>query len=117
MSSAGENKALVRRFVADELLAPDFAWKPPGKDASIEDYKRWVAKQLAASSDLHFSIEERIAEGVQQYQRRVLPRRQVACKGPIDADSPLLNGHVHSPQRSKTRTIPRLPSADKAYSS
>ncbi|MDQ3795556.1 MAG: ester cyclase, partial [Actinomycetota bacterium] len=75
MSSAEENKALVRRFfeevfkqgnldVADELLAPDFAWKLPGKDAGIAAYyKRWVAKQLAASSDLHFSIEEQIAEG------------------------------------------------------
>jgi predicted ester cyclase len=72
--SAEENKALVRRFfeevynrgnldVADEVLAPDFAWKLPGKDAPIEDYKQWVAKQLAASSDLHFSIEEQVAEG------------------------------------------------------
>jgi predicted ester cyclase len=69
-----ENKALVRRFfeevfkrgnlgVADELLAADFAWKLPGKDAGIEDYKQWVAEQLASSSDLHFSIEEQIAEG------------------------------------------------------
>ena len=49
VSSAEENKALVRRFfeevfkrgnldVADELLAPDFAWKLPGKDASIAAY-------------------------------------------------------------------------------
>jgi predicted ester cyclase len=69
-----KNKALVRRFfeevfkrgnldVADELLAPDFLWKLPEKDAGIEDYKRWVAKQLASSSDLHFNIEEQIAEG------------------------------------------------------
>jgi predicted ester cyclase len=74
VSSVEENKALVRRFfeevynlgnldVADELLAPNFAWKLPGKDASIEDYKQWVANQLAASSDLHFSIEEQVAEG------------------------------------------------------
>src|SRR5918996_1276135 len=69
-----KNKALVCRFfeevfkrgnlgVADELLAADFAWKLPGKDAGIEDYKQWVAEQLASSSDLHFSIEEQIAEG------------------------------------------------------
>jgi predicted ester cyclase len=74
VSSVEENKALVRRFfeevfkrgnldVADELLAPDFTWKLAGKDAGIEDFKQWVAKQLAASSDLHFSIEEQIAEG------------------------------------------------------
>jgi predicted ester cyclase len=69
-----KNKGLVCRFfeevfkrgnlsVADELLAADFAWKLPGKDAGIEDYKQWVAEQLASSSDLHFSIEEQIAEG------------------------------------------------------
>jgi predicted ester cyclase len=74
VSTEEKNKALVCRFfeevfkrgnlsVADELLAADFAWKLPGKDAGIEDYKQWVAKQLAASSDLHFSIEEQIAEG------------------------------------------------------
>jgi predicted ester cyclase len=80
--SAEENKALVRRFfeevynrgnldVADELLAPDFAWKLPGKDAAIGDYKQWVAKQLAASSDLHFSIEEQVAEGVKVITRLI----------------------------------------------
>src|SRR5919107_486623 len=69
-----KNKALVCRFfeevfkrgnlgVADELLAADFSWKLPGKEAGIEDYKQWVAEQLASSSDLHFSIEEHIAEG------------------------------------------------------
>ena len=74
MSSAEENKALVRHLfeevynrgkldVADELLAPDFAWKLPGKDAGIEVYKQWIASQLAASSDLHFRIEEQFAEG------------------------------------------------------
>jgi predicted ester cyclase len=74
--SAEENKALVRRFteevynrgnldVADELLAPDFVDHDvfPGEEAGIEGYKRGVAKQRASSSDLHFSIEEQIAEG------------------------------------------------------
>jgi predicted ester cyclase len=80
--SAEENKALVRRFfeevynrgnldLADELLASNFAWKLPGKDADIEDYKQWVAKQLAASSDLHFSIEEQVAEGVKVITRLI----------------------------------------------
>src|SRR5215218_9261215 len=74
VSSAEENKALVRHLfeevynrgnldVADEVLAPDFAWKLPSEDAGIEVYKQWIASQLAASSDLHFSIEEQIAEG------------------------------------------------------
>jgi serine phosphatase RsbU (regulator of sigma subunit)/predicted ester cyclase len=70
------NKALVRRFieevynrgnmdVADELLAPNFVSRDAltGEEASREDYKREIAEQAATSSDLHFSIEEQIAEG------------------------------------------------------
>jgi predicted ester cyclase len=74
--SAEENKAVVRRLIeevynrgsldmADELLAPDYVdhtW-PPGKYAGREGLKRSVAKQRAASSDLHTNIEEQIAEG------------------------------------------------------
>src|SRR5918997_4475217 len=82
VSSAEENKALVRHLfeevynrgnldVADEVLAPDFAWKLPGEDAGIEDYKQWVAEQLDASSDLHFSIEEQVAEGVKVITRLI----------------------------------------------
>jgi predicted ester cyclase len=82
VSSAEENKALVRHLfeevynrgnldVADELLAPDFAWKLPGKDAGIEVYKQWIASQLAASSDLHFSIEEQVAEGAKVVTRLI----------------------------------------------
>jgi predicted ester cyclase len=70
------NKALVRRFVeevlnrgnldaVDELMAPDYLdhTVPPGKYAGREGLKRSLAKQLASSSDLRFSIEEQIAEG------------------------------------------------------
>src|SRR5215217_2699463 len=74
--SAEENKAVVRRLIeevynrgsldmADELLAPDYVdhtWLP-GKYAGREGLKRSVAKQRAASSDLHITIEEQIAEG------------------------------------------------------
>src|SRR5919107_253805 len=74
VSAEEENKALVRHLfeevynrgnldVADEVLAPDFAWKLPSEDAGIEVYKQWIASQLDASSDLHFSIEEQVAEG------------------------------------------------------
>jgi predicted ester cyclase len=77
MSSAEEhNKAVVRRFneevynrgnmdVADELLAPDFVSRDAltGEEGSREDLKREIAEQAAISSDLHFSIEEEIAEG------------------------------------------------------
>jgi predicted ester cyclase len=70
------NKALVRRFneevynrgnmdVADELLAPNFVSRDAltGEEGSREDLKREIAEQAAISSDLHFSIEEEIAEG------------------------------------------------------
>src|SRR5918994_5510611 len=82
VSSAEENKALVRHLfeevynrgnldVADEVLAPDFAWKLPSEDAGIEVYKQWIASQLAASSDLHFSIEEQVAEGAKVVTRLI----------------------------------------------
>jgi serine phosphatase RsbU (regulator of sigma subunit) len=71
-----DNKALVRRFteevinqgnldVADELLAPDFVDHDvvPGKLGGKEDVKRWIAERRASFSDLHFSIEEQVAEG------------------------------------------------------
>jgi predicted ester cyclase len=70
------NKALVRRFieevynqgnldVTDELLAPNFVFRDAltREEASKEDLKREIAEQAASSSDLHFSIEEQIAEG------------------------------------------------------
>jgi serine phosphatase RsbU (regulator of sigma subunit) len=75
-SQEQENKAVVRRFieevynrgnmdVADEVLAPNFVSRDglTGEEASREDLKREIAEQAAASSDLHFSIEEQIAEG------------------------------------------------------
>jgi len=70
------NKALVRRFIEevlnggnldaiDELMAPDYLdhTVPQGKDAGREGLNRSLAKQLASSSDLRFSIKEQIAEG------------------------------------------------------
>jgi steroid delta-isomerase-like uncharacterized protein len=71
-----ENKAIVRRFfeevynrgnleVADELMASDFVDHDmlPGQQSGVEGYKRSVAEQRAASSDLRFSIEDMFAEG------------------------------------------------------
>ena len=76
MSVEENNKALVRHFVEevlnggnldaiDELMAPDYLdhGTPTGKYAGREGHKRSIAKQLAASSDLRFHIEEQIAEG------------------------------------------------------
>src|SRR5215212_251227 len=71
-----DNKVLVRRFneeaynrgnldVANELLAPTFVDHDflAGEEVGKEGYKRAIAELRAASSDLHFSIEEQIAEG------------------------------------------------------
>ena len=76
VSVEANNKALVRRFVeevlnggnldaVDDLMAPSYVdhTVPPGKYAGREGLKRSLAKQLASSSDLHFHIEEQIAEG------------------------------------------------------
>ena len=75
-SQEQENKALVRRFTEDvynrrnldaavEFLAPDFVdhGVSAGKEGYIEAYKQQVANTQASSSDVHFSIEEMIAEG------------------------------------------------------
>jgi serine phosphatase RsbU (regulator of sigma subunit) len=84
VTSLEENKALVRRFneeiynrgnldVADELLAPSFVSRDEltGEEASKEDLKRAIVEQAAASSDLHFSIEEQIAEGEKVVTRSI----------------------------------------------
>jgi serine phosphatase RsbU (regulator of sigma subunit)/predicted ester cyclase len=51
--------------VADDLLAPNFVARDAltGEEASRDELKREIAEQAATSSDLHFSIEEQIAEG------------------------------------------------------
>src|ERR671913_2393870 len=74
MSSAEENKALVRRFLEAhakgdlntlrELLAPDFVdHRPlPGQEyPDRESYIQFVAERSAALSDLRFIVEEQMA--------------------------------------------------------
>jgi predicted ester cyclase len=75
-TTEAENKAVFRRgyeellnrgnlFVADELIAPEFInhEAPPGKDRGPESM-RWLATMLrTAFPDLHFAIEELVAEG------------------------------------------------------
>jgi len=70
-----ENKALVRRFfeaqaegdleAIDELLAPDFVDSSvlSGQEPDRESYKRAVAEDRATFSDLHYVIEDQVAEG------------------------------------------------------
>jgi steroid delta-isomerase-like uncharacterized protein len=75
VSSAEENKAIVRRFleelakgnldVIDELLSPDFVDRSlmPGQGSTREDYKRSMEEILEAFSGTSFTIEEQVAEG------------------------------------------------------
>jgi predicted ester cyclase len=71
-----ENKAIFRRTyeellnqgnlaVADELIAPDFInhEAPPGRDRGPESMRGLATMLRTAFPDLHFTIEELIAEG------------------------------------------------------
>ena len=74
--SVEENKALFRRTyeellnrgdldVADELVAPEFInhEAPPGRDRGPESMRGLAAMLRTAFPDLHFEIEELVAEG------------------------------------------------------
>ena len=74
MSSAEENKAIVRRFfqahakgdldTLRELLAPDFVdHRPlPGQeDPDRESYIQFVAERSVALSDVRFIVEDQMA--------------------------------------------------------
>jgi len=75
MSSAEENKALVRRFLEahakgelealKEMLAPDFVNHNllPGQEPDLEGYLRSFTQYHAAFSDTHYVIEKQVAEG------------------------------------------------------
>jgi predicted ester cyclase len=75
VSSAEDNKALVRRFleelvrgnlyIIDELLSPDFVDRSlmPGQGPTREDFKRSVAEILEGWTTTAFAIEEQVAEG------------------------------------------------------
>jgi serine phosphatase RsbU (regulator of sigma subunit)/predicted ester cyclase len=75
LSSAEENKAIVRRFleelvkgnfdVIDELLSPDFVDRSlmPGQGSTREDFKRSVAEIHEAFSGTSFTIVVQVAEG------------------------------------------------------
>jgi steroid delta-isomerase-like uncharacterized protein len=76
--STEENKATVRRSIEegwnqghvavfDVLNAPNFIYHDPGAPdvLTTEDYKRWVTETRNAFPDLHFTMEDLIAEGDQ----------------------------------------------------
>jgi steroid delta-isomerase-like uncharacterized protein len=73
--STEENKANVRRFtdglnqknvaIIDELCTPDYVNHDPANPQvrSREDYKQWFTGLSAAFPDLHFTIDDILAEG------------------------------------------------------
>jgi predicted ester cyclase len=76
MTTTEENKALFRRTyeellnggdlaVADELVAPEFVnhEAPPGRDRGPESMRGLATMLRTAFPDLHFEIEELVAEG------------------------------------------------------
>jgi predicted ester cyclase len=75
-TTEAENKAQFRRTyeellnggelsVADELVAPDFVnhEAPPGKDRGPESMRGLATMLRTAFPDLHFTIEDLVAEG------------------------------------------------------
>lgn len=74
--STEENKATMRRAIEegwnqgnvavfDELSAPNWIYHDPGNldVRTLEDYKRFVSQTRSAFPDLHFTIEDLVAEG------------------------------------------------------
>ena len=73
--STEDNKAVIRRIfdglnqkdvaVIDELCTPDFVSHDPANPQvrSREDFKQWFTGLSAAFPDLHFSLEDMLAEG------------------------------------------------------
>jgi predicted ester cyclase len=93
VSSAEENKAIVRSFleevakgnldVIDELLSPDFVDRSlvHGQGPTREDFKRSNREFLEAFSAISFTIEEQIAEGdtvVTKYRHIGVPHGEFA---------------------------------------
>ena len=71
-----ENKAQIRRIyeelfnkgnlaIADELIAPDFLnhEAPPGSNRGPESMRRLITMLHTAFPDVHYTIEEMLAEG------------------------------------------------------
>src|SRR5919112_4480992 len=86
MSSAEENKVLVRRFLEaqanadpdalEELLAPDFVDHSlqPDQEPGREGFIRSVAEEPAIFSDVRFDIEDQAAEGDKVISRLTIMR-------------------------------------------
>jgi steroid delta-isomerase-like uncharacterized protein len=73
--STSKNKAVIRRHVeevfnkgklavADEIISPDYVYHGPvGEFKGPEGFKQMVAGGLKAFPDLHYTIDDMVAEG------------------------------------------------------
>src|SRR5215208_4686230 len=108
--SVEENKALVRRFleeqvkgnldVIDELLSPDFVdcGLLPGQGPTREDFKRSIAGILDAFSIVSFTIEDQIAEGdtvVTKYKERSVIRGEFGGLPPTGTEENFEGIYIH----------------------
>ena len=111
VSSAEENKAIVRRFLEevvkgnldaiDELLAPDFVDRSllPGQGPTREDFKRLNQEFLDAFSTTGYTIEEQIAEGdtvVTKYRHSGVNRGEIPGLPPPSREQETVEGiNIH----------------------
>ncbi len=102
MSSAEENKALIRRFIEahdngdletlDEMLAPDFVDHSllPGQEPGREGFMQSVAEDRAALSNVRTTIEYQATDGDEMVISR-LTSRNTHIEGCISARRPPAN--------------------------
>jgi predicted ester cyclase len=110
VSSAEENKAIVRRFLAelvkgnldviDELLSPDFVDRAlmPGQGSTREDFKRTIVEILDAFSTTSYTIEEQVAEGdtiVTKYKESHVGRGEFAGLPPTGREETTEGIYIH----------------------
>ena len=116
LSSAEENKAIVRRFleesvkgnldVIDELLSPNFVDHSlmPGQGSTREDLKRSIAEIQEAFSTTSFTIVEQIAEGdtvVTKYRESSVGRGEIWGLPPTGTESTHEGVYIHRLARGK----------------
>jgi predicted SnoaL-like aldol condensation-catalyzing enzyme len=109
MMSAEENKAAFRRIpeevlnsgnpdLADEFFASDYIEhqpNPPGWPSGLEGFKAWVTLLHSAFPDVHYTVENVLAEGemtswppygARYPPRRVSGHRSHRQRGDVDGD-------------------------------
>ena len=87
-----DNKAIARRYfdeilnkgsavAIDAIVAPDVVFRnPPAVVKGIEDFRRLVASLRGAFPDLHFTLEDELAEGSKVATRWIMRGTQGSRK-------------------------------------